>query len=114
MPEKIGDLVDRPAARDKLGGQAVAQEVRTSDAADLYAAALQPLAYDPRNGRRELEWSYRRRERQEYIRTIRLRPCAQDIVGDGRAGLVEKRRHAIALALGASDKNLRRISSRCP
>ncbi|MER9362743.1 hypothetical protein [Mesorhizobium sp. M0500] len=31
MPEKIGDLVDRPSLPDELGGKAVAQEMRTCD-----------------------------------------------------------------------------------
>ena len=50
MPEKIGDLVDRPLALDELGGQAVAQEVGASDATEFYPAALQPPSHDPRNG----------------------------------------------------------------
>jgi hypothetical protein len=47
VPEKIGDLVDRSLAPDELGGQAVAQEVRASDAAEFYPAALQPPPHNP-------------------------------------------------------------------
>ncbi len=84
----------------------MAQEVRTNAAAEFYSAALQPLAHHPRNGRRELERSHWRRERQKYIRTIHLRPCAQDVVGERGAGLIEERRYAVTLARGAPDKNL--------
>jgi hypothetical protein len=40
MTEKIGDLVDGRSALDEMGGQAVAQEMRTGDAAEFYSAAL--------------------------------------------------------------------------
>ena len=106
MTEKIGDLVDGSSAPDEMGGQAVAQEMRTSDAAEFYPAALQALAHHPRNGRRELERSHWRRERQEHIRTIHPRPCAQDVVGERGAGLIDERRHSVTLALGAPGKNL--------
>ncbi|HXQ45048.1 MAG TPA: hypothetical protein VN806_00430, partial [Caulobacteraceae bacterium] len=106
MPEKIGDLVDRPSSPDELGGQAVAQEMRACDAAELYPAALQPLPHHPRNGRRELERSYWRRERQEQIRTIDLRSSSQDVIGERGAGLIEKGSYPVTLALGPPDKDL--------
>jgi hypothetical protein len=70
-------------APDELGSQAVAQEVRVIDAVELYPAVLQPLAHYPRNGCRELEWSYWQLQRRTHT-TIRLRPCVEGCRrGDG-------------------------------
>jgi len=106
MPEKIGDLVYRPSLPNEPGGQAVAQEMRARDAAELYPTALQPPPHDPRNGRREPERSSWRRGRQEQIRTIDLRSCLQDVIGECGAGLIEKGGKPVTLALGAPDKDL--------
>ncbi|WP_287332011.1 hypothetical protein [Mesorhizobium sp.] len=38
MPEKIGDLVDRPSLLDELGGKTVAQEMRTCDSPEFNPA----------------------------------------------------------------------------
>lgn len=106
MPEKVGDLVDRPALFDKLSRQIVAQKMGNSDATKLDPAAPQTVAHDPRHGRRVLDRPYGWDERQEQIRTIDLRSRPQDVVGERGAGLLEQRGHSVALALRVPDEDL--------
>src|SRR5262245_61219269 len=80
--------------------------MRASDATERDPAMPQPLPHDPRNRRRRLERSHRRREGQEQIWTIDLRSSPQDVIGERGAGLLEERGHPVTLALGAPDKNL--------
>jgi hypothetical protein len=50
MPEKVGDLANRPSLLNKLGGQTVAQEM--GNATELDPAAPHMLPHDPRHRRR--------------------------------------------------------------
>lgn len=78
MPEKIGDLVDRPALLDKLSRPTVAQKMGTSDATKLDPAMPQTLPHDPRQWRSVLDPPNGCGERQEQIRNIDPRPLVQN------------------------------------